>query len=216
VTRGNAAAKRFAVKRHLIRTFIMEHLMSVATLRARAAHIAPRVRWSTLTAIAGVALVAGAARPWAGTSASTFGGPWISVESPVNPYDASTTGALFVVHTFRHGNPMDMGMTGKAEGLVDGQRRSVEFKPTKAHTGTYAVRRQWADKGIWTLVITATPTDHGPGEQLQAVVEIGADGEVGKTSVPRNERGAFRSVATAEIERGLRERAKLQVAVGSR
>jgi hypothetical protein len=202
--------------RHLIRTFIMEHLMSVTTLRARSARVARSARWSTLAAIAGVVLVAGAARPWVNGSASMFGGPWISVESPVNPYDASTTGALFVVHTFRHGNPMDMGMTGKAEGLVDGQRRSVDFKLAKAHTGTYAVRKQWADKGIWTLVITATATDHGRPEQLQAVVEVGADGEVGRVSVPRNEQGAFRTVAMAEIDRGLRERAKLPVAVGSR
>ncbi|MEO6526749.1 MAG: hypothetical protein ABIP93_09015 [Gemmatimonadaceae bacterium] len=188
--------------------------MFFTTLRARYARSA---RWSALAAIAGVALVAGAARPWVNTAASIFGGPWISIESPVNPYDASTRGALFVVHTFRHGNPMDMGMTGKAEGLVDGQRRSVSFRVDKATSaGTYAVRRQWADKGIWTLVITATATDHGPGEQLQAVVEIGADGEMGKVSVPRNERGAFRMVASAEIERSLKERAKLPVAVGSR
>lgn len=185
--------------------------MSVSSFRSRAA------RWSTLAAIAGGVMVIGAARPLVSISTAKFGGPWISIETPVNPYDGSTTGALFVVHTFRHGNPMDMGITGQAEGLVEGQRRSVPLTVAKAsQTGNYAVRKQWGDKGLWTLVITATPTDHGAGEQLQAVVEIGADGEVGRVSVPRNNQGGFRAVATAEIERGLRERAKAPLAVGAR
>lgn len=174
-------------------------------------------RWTVLTVITGSAMLLGAAKPWASVRASHFGGPWISVESPVNPYDNSTQGALFVVHTFRHGNPMDMGMAGTAEGLVDGQRRSVALTVSKtSHTGSYAVRREWGEKGIWTVVITATPTDHGPGEKLQALVEIGSDGDVGRVIVPRNDRGGLRTVAVAEVDRGLRERAKALVTVGAR
>jgi len=177
--------------------------MPATTLRVRA------VRRLTFAVLAASTVALGAA-------AVSFGGPWISIESPVNPYDAAATGALFVVHTFRHANPMDMGITGQAEGVVDGKRRSATFTLSKAHTGTYVVRRQWGDKGVWTLVVTATPSDHGPGEQLQAVVEIGADGQVGKVTVPRDDRGTLRAVAAAEIERSLRERAKLPVSVGAR
>ena len=195
---------------HLIDTYFMELNMFVTSLRTRAA------RLSIFTALGASALVLGGAAPWTGARTALFGGPWISVESPVNPYDASTTGALFVVHTFRHGNPMDMGMSGQAEGIVDGQRRTVSLALKAAHTGTYAVRNQWGDKGIWTLVITATPSDHGPGEKLQAIVEIGADGALGNVSVPRTSQGALRTVAAAEIDRGLRERAKSLVAVGAR
>jgi hypothetical protein len=189
----------------------MERLMLVTSIRARLP------RWSALAAITCGAMVLGAAKPWASLRASYFGGPWISIESPVNPYDNSTQGALFVVHTFRHQNPMDMGMAGTAEGLVDGQRRSVALDVAKtSRTGAYAVRRQWGEKGIWTIVITATPTDHGPGEKLQALVEIGADGSVGRVSVPRNDRGGMGTIAAADIDRGLRERAKAFVAVGAR
>ena len=185
--------------------------MSVSSPRARTA------RWSILATLAGGALVLGAAKPVASTDASMFGGPWISIETPVNPYDASTRGALMLVHTFRHGNPMDMGMAGRAEGLVDGQRRSVALDLRKAsNAGTYAVRKQWESKGVWTVVITATPTDHGPGEQIQALVEVSGDGDVGKVSVPRTAQGALRTVAAAEIDRDLRERARAPVAVGAR
>ena len=181
------------------------------SLRARAA------RWSIVTAIAGGAVMLAAAKPLVSASASMFGGPWISIESPVNPYDASTRGALMLVHTFRHGSPMDMGMAGRAEGLIDGQRRSVALELRKAsNAGTYAVSKQWESKGVWTLVITASPTDHGPGEQIQAVVEVSGDGDVGKVSVPRTAQGALRTVAAAEIDRGLRERAKAPMAVGAR
>jgi hypothetical protein len=185
--------------------------MFVSSLRARAA------RRSTLAVVASATMAFGAAEPIASTGTALKGGPWISVETPVNPYDPSARGALFVVHTFRHGNPMDMAMTGRAEGLVDGQRRSVAFTPAKGSgTGTYVVRKQWEAKGIWTVVVTATPSDHGPGEQLQALVELGADGDVGRVTVPRNGQGAFRAVADAEIEHGLRQRASAPVAVGAR
>ncbi|MDB4881355.1 MAG: hypothetical protein JWL95_121 [Gemmatimonadetes bacterium] len=183
--------------------------MFVNSLRSHTA------RWSTLVAIAGGVLVLGAARPSARTSAAKFGGPWISIETPVNPFDNSTRGALLLVHTFHHGTPEDMPIVGKAEGLVDGQRRSVAFTVAKSsRTGTYGVHKQWGDKGIWTLLITATPLEHQ--SSIQAVVDIGADGEVERVSVPRNAQSMPRMLTAAEVDRGLRERAKGPVAVGAR
>ena len=149
--------------------------------------------------------------------AAIFGGPWISVETPVNPYDASTRGALFLVHTWVHGTPIDMPLVGRAEGLVDGKRRSVPITLTRsAHTGTFGVQRQWGDKGIWTLLVTAMPQSEN-GWRIQAVVNVGADGEVERVSVPGASAGkAPRLLTDAEVEQGLRDRAKATVAVSAR
>ena len=141
-----------------------------------------------------------------------FGGPWISVESPANPYDEATRGSLFLVHTFHHGAKVDLPVTAKAEGLVDGQRKSVTLTLSKAaQAGQLGVRNQWGDKGTW--MVLASTSEHGGS--IQAVVEINADGSVGKVSVP-SASGRPRLLTTAEIDRGLRDRAGAPMAVGGR
>ena len=168
----------------------------------------------------GAMMVVGLVAVTAATKGTThrtamFGGPWISIETPVNPYEASTSGALFLVHTWVHQNPSDLPVSGRAEGLVDGKRRSVPFPLNKsAHTGTYAVQRQWGDKGIWTVLVTAMPESKN-GWSIQAVVNVGADGEIEKVSVPRAGQST-RLLTDAEVERGLRDRAKAMVAVSAR
>jgi hypothetical protein len=84
----------------------------------------------------------------------SFGGPWISLEAPGNPYDDGPN-AAFLVHVYHHGNPARYPVTGTAEGLVNGERRSVplEFRET-SRPGVYAVRRQWPTQGRWVLVAT--------------------------------------------------------------
>jgi hypothetical protein len=143
-------------------------------------------------------------------STAMFGGPWISIEAPGNPYDHTTPGATFYVHTYRHIFPMEMTLTATAEGVVDGQRRSVPLVVAKgAQTATYAVHNQWGGKGVWTVVVGA------PAMNMQALVEIDADGEVGRVSVPHA--GTMpRVVSAAEIDRGLRERARTLLTVGGR
>jgi hypothetical protein len=55
--------------------------------------------------------------------------PWLSIESPVNPYDPSARGALLLVHaTFREGQSNLKDLTGSAEGMVNGARRSVQLR----------------------------------------------------------------------------------------
>jgi hypothetical protein len=164
-----------------------------------------------IVAAIGAAVALTAAAPHGARPAALFGGPWISVETPVNPYDASTRGALLLVHTFHHGTPTDMPLTGKAEGLVDGHRRSVALDLAKSsRPGTHAVRNQWGSKGLWTVVITATP--HGDTHGAQAVVDIGLDGQVSRVQVPTHrptaEGAALRQLSATEIDRALRERAR--------
>ena len=146
---------------------------------------------------------------------TSFGGPWISIEAPVNPYEPSTRGALLLVHTFHHGTPVDMPVVGKAEGLVDGQRRSVALTLSKSsRTGTQAVRNEWGTKGTWTLLLTVAPAGND-SQGIQAVVDVDADGSVGRVTVPRSGNGT-RLLSAAEVDRGLRARAGVPTVVGGR
>lgn len=162
------------------------------------------------TIVAGLAAVTAATTP--SGDAAAFGGPWISIEAPANPYDQATYGALMLVHTFHHSTKVELPLAGKAEGLVDGERRSVALTFGKSsQAGTRSVRNQWGSTGTWTVVLTATEGQ----ASIQAVAEINADGSVGKVSVPvRN--GRPHLLSAAEIDRGLRERAGGRMAVGGR
>ena len=137
------------------------------------------------------------------------GPPWISIEYPVNPYDAATKDAFLVVHAFHHGQAMAFPVSGTAEGLVNGERRSITLDFQKAsRTGEYALRKQWPDQGTWTLVLKVLQGEDG----VSAVVDLGADGKVSRVNVPtrRNEQGYVipARVAMADVDAGLRARAK--------
>ena len=139
------------------------------------------------------------------------GPPWISIETPVNPYDATTRGAFLLVHAFHHGEPIAYPVSGTAEGMVNGQRRSIvlAFTPT-SRPGAYALRKQWGDTGVWTLVITVKQQEN---DLAQALVELGADGTVGRVQVPTRvgERDLPfpRVVSAQDVDSALRLRAKL-------
>ena len=143
------------------------------------------------------------------TPMPAFGPPWISIEHPVNPYDATTRGAYLVVHAFHHGTPTAFPVSGTAEGLVNGQRRtiSLEFKTT-SRTGAFALSKQWSDAGTWTLVIGVA---QGPDDRVSAIVDIGADGHVSRVHVPTRTEGNYllpARVSMNDVEAGLRARAK--------
>lgn len=138
------------------------------------------------------------------------GPPWISIELPANPYDRASRGAFLLVHTFHHSDAIGVKLSGTAEGILSGQRRSVplRFEPT-SRTGVYAVRNLWGSAGVWTLVIGMKQGDHAM-DHAQALVEIGANGEVSSVKVPtRQEREHIlpSPVAMKDIEQGLRARA---------
>src|SRR5207247_2425971 len=82
------------------------------------------------------------------------GPPWISIELTVNPYDRTMKGAFLLVHAFHHQTPIGFPIEGTAEGMVNGERRTVklEFAET-SRDGVYALKRTWAEEGVWTLVI---------------------------------------------------------------
>ena len=151
-----------------------------------------------------------AAALFATTAFVSAGPPWISIEYPANPYDSASRGAVLLVHTFHHGAAIGYPVSGTAEGIVNGARRTVslEFKPT-SRPGVYALHKQWANDGVWTLVIAATQ-GAGEGNTVSAVVELGADGRVASVNVPTQQRGGWTvpaAVAMGDVEASLRARA---------
>jgi len=167
--------------------------------------------------IAALAVMLGASALLASTTSAharvVAGPPWISIETPVNPYDPTTRGAFLIVHAFHHGESIAYPVSGTAEGIVNGQRKSIPltFTPT-SRTGAYALRKQWGDTGVWTLVITVKQQEN---DLAQAIVEVGADGAVSRVQVPTRvgERNYLLPsvISDQEIDSALRERARVMV-----
>jgi hypothetical protein len=125
--------------------------------------------------------------------------PWLSIESPVNPFDANTSGAVLLVHTMVREGATSVGdLEGSAEGLIAGQRRSItlRFDPT-ARQDVYALRRQWPDgSGPWVIRVTLL-------RNTTALVSLDRAGMVSSVVVPtRLERGMSlpRQVSSAEVD----------------
>jgi len=86
--------------------------------------------------------------------------PWLSIESPVNPYDGSVTGAVLLVHAAtREGTPTLSDVSGAAEGVVNGERRTIALRlDATSRPGVFAVRRQWPSEGTWLLRFSLAST----------------------------------------------------------
>lgn len=144
------------------------------------------------------------------TAFAKLGPPWISIEYPANPYNSASRGAYLLVHAFHHGTPVNFPISGTAEGIVAGARRTVslEFKNT-SRPGVYALHKQWTNDGVWTLVLGVTQGD-GESNTVKAVVELGTNGQIASVNVPTRMQGNYLvpgRVNMADVEASLRARA---------
>jgi hypothetical protein len=144
------------------------------------------------------------------TAFAKLGPPWISIEYPANPYDSASRGAYLLVHAFHHGTPVNFPISGTAEGIVAGARRtiSLEFKHT-SRPGVFALHKQWTNDGVWTLVVGVTQGD-GESNTVKAVVELGTNGQIASVNVPTRMQGNYLvpgRVNMADVEASLRARA---------
>jgi hypothetical protein len=127
--------------------------------------------------------------------------PWVSIELPANPYDGPSREAYLIVHAYPGPAATHVTVTGTAEGIVNGERRTIrlDLVPVGAN-GRYAVRKVWPDQGVWVLRFTLDKGD----AVATALVGIGGKGEVSFVHVPTGPRGYPRAVADAEISQMLR------------
>ena len=138
------------------------------------------------------------------------GPPWISIEYPANPLDRTTRGAYLLVHAFHHGTPVGLPVRGTAEGIVDGQRRTVQLDfATTSRAGVYALSRQWPTDGHWLLVISVA--QEGMEHGATALVRVAPTGEIAAVEVPSREQDGWTiplPVTRRDIETALASHAR--------
>jgi hypothetical protein len=142
-------------------------------------------------------------------SAATLAGPpWISIESPANPYNSETKGALLVVRVYHHGDAAFYPLTGTAEGMVNGKRESLKLDFTGTSTpGMYALKFQEPSDGNWILVISVGGKDRDQHGSASAIVTLGTDGTVVGVQVPTRQEGQWlmpAAVSEADIDARLK------------
>ena len=151
----------------------------------------PMLRWT----VAMAAVVAGGL---AGAAPVHAGPPWISLEMPANPHQASTRGAFFLVHTYHHGTPIQFPLSGTAEGILNGRRQSMKLEIVATDKpGVYAVRYSPATQGVWVLVVNMGEGNDGAG----MMVTLGKQGQIAAVQVPSREAEGGRWIVPRKITR---------------
>jgi hypothetical protein len=156
-------------------------------------------------------LAAGAAAVVFLASPALAGPPWISVEYPSNPHHPSTRDALFLVRAYHHTASLDASLTGTAEGIVDGRRRTLPLSVVATSLpGVYAVRGEVPRDGAWVAAITLE-TD--AKSTATALVRLARDGTVASVNVPadRTTDGWMvpRALRPGELEGAVTEAARI-------
>lgn len=162
-------------------------------------------------ALVGLSIAGGFAPTSGAAAAERRGPPWISVEYPPSQYDRVSREALLLVHSYHHFTPVGLPVSGTAEGIVEGRRRSITltFEPTSI-AGVFALKKQWPDEGAWVLRLAVTQGT-GEGNTAGALVTLDADGRVARVDVPTRQVAGYsivapRAVSDAEVEAALRTR----------
>ncbi len=144
------------------------------------------------TLLAGLALAASAA----GARACP---PSLTVAPPPRGSAAGADGVFLTVQAVHGCHPGPLTVSGTAEGLVGGARRSVTLTlEPGAAADEYVVRRQWPTDGIWVLRLVVAQG----GGHATTLVGIDAAGRVTVRQPPR--RGSYREFDEADVARLLR------------
>lgn len=98
----------------------------------------------------------------------------IQIGNPVAAQVPQAKMASFVFRTSGCADPAKVEVSGTAEGLVDGTRKTVPIRriTTAPVPGVYVVFREWPNHGTWL----ANVTGHCAAETAGALVVLGAAG----------------------------------------
>jgi len=119
-----------------------------------------------------------------------------TIGSPVASQDFRAKVAAFVFRTEGCADPTKSQISGTAEGLVKGARRSVALKVVAmSKPGVYAVYQNWPAEGEWVVNLKGTCNDANAG----AIVPIGPNGFIRESS-----KFLSRPATDAEIEASLK------------
>jgi hypothetical protein len=101
------------------------------------------------------------------------GGYWLEFGKPTASNDPAAKEALALVRAVGCGEPSKSTMSASAEGLVNGERKSLPLQVvTLASPGLYAIKGQLPSEGSWVLSVTGTYLEANTG----AIVPITSKG----------------------------------------
>ncbi len=113
------------------------------------------------------------------------GGFWMTLGEPGKEAGKQ---AAFVIHPEGCHDPSQASVSARAEGLLDGQRKSLELPVRQAADGSFVVERAWPSNGNWVIAVSATYR----GQTRSALLDVASDGTPVLEGV--NERGKGRMV----------------------
>lgn len=106
-------------------------------------------------------------------SPALAGGFQLSIETPSGG-DPELKDAVLIVRTFGCHQPADAKLSASAEGLINGNRKSLPLELRSIGSGVYALKQQWPSEGHWVLALTGAYN----GMTSSVLVELGANGKV--------------------------------------
>ena len=124
--------------------------------------------------------------------------PTLTVGVPAQ--GSRTDGALIVLHAGRGCHPGPLTVTGTAEGLEGGARRSIALSVEPTDTdGVFIVRREWPRGRAWVLRLVARVGDGS----ATALVGLDASGRVAAVLQQDRYRREVPVITDADVERML-------------
>jgi len=108
----------------------------------------------------------------AGTSMA--GGFWVTVESAHSSRPGMSGQTVLVVRPDGCHEPQSAAITATAEGIVNGQRRSLPLKLVAISPGVYEIAREWPAQGTWVVAVNAEYR----GLSRAAITRLGAGGAI--------------------------------------
>jgi hypothetical protein len=95
-------------------------------------------------------------------AAPVFAGAFVlEIGNPANNPEAKAKQAVLVARITACHSPEKTAISATAEGIVDGNRRSIPLKIVPlSKPGTFAVTREWPEQGVWAVMMIATNPDY--------------------------------------------------------
>jgi hypothetical protein len=125
------------------------------------------------------------------------GGFWMEFGNPTASKDPKAKNAAILVRAVGCGNPAQAVVSGTAEGIVNGQRKSVPLKFIELSApGVWALERNWPQEGAWVLDIRTTYNMM----LSAALAKVDRSGAVQRTIAPRRDPPKDSDIAKALAE----------------
>ena len=109
-----------------------------------------------------------------GAGAAMAGGFWVTVESAHSSRPGMHGQAVLVVRPAGCHEPQEATVTATAEGIVNGQRKSLPLKLAAISPGVYEIAQEWPSQGVWVVSVNAEYR----GLPRAAIVRLGPGGSI--------------------------------------